>query len=213
MDKESIEQPEGTSPSLLPPLSRRAFLAGAATCAAVAPTMLQAAVREIDWQTLLHVATRASQYRICAHLRADIAMRCTLLGTTAVDSFAALAVHPALPLLYVARDCREWENLPRGVIESYAVECGAHPLRLLAQTPMALSAIGPAFTCRFIHADDTCSFRHPWAERGMPLFSTMTACQLPSQSPAKKPEPCWTRILSPCQRRIASSFRLMSRSH
>jgi 6-phosphogluconolactonase (cycloisomerase 2 family) len=68
---------------------------------------------------------------------------CILLGTTAVGSLAALAAHPALPVLYVARDCHEWENLPRGVIESYAVEGAPHPLRLLTQTPMALSATGP----------------------------------------------------------------------
>jgi hypothetical protein len=46
-------------------------------------------------------------------------------------------------VLYVARDCSQWEDLPRGVIETYAVECGTHSLRLLAQTPMALSATGP----------------------------------------------------------------------
>jgi hypothetical protein len=68
---------------------------------------------------------------------------CKLLGSTRIDSFAAFASHPVLPLLYVARDCSEWEALPRGVIETYAVASSASPLRLLAQTPMALSATGP----------------------------------------------------------------------
>jgi hypothetical protein len=46
-------------------------------------------------------------------------------------------------VLYIARDCQQWEALPRGVIETYAVKHDIHPLRLLAQTPMALSATGP----------------------------------------------------------------------
>ncbi len=46
-------------------------------------------------------------------------------------------------MLFVARDCRQWENLPRGVIETYAVSRGTRPLRRIAQTPMALSATGP----------------------------------------------------------------------
>jgi 6-phosphogluconolactonase (cycloisomerase 2 family) len=142
MDKKSLEHHDETDRSLLPPLSRRAFLAGAATCAAVAPTILHAAVRELGRRTLLHVATRESHTGY-VHTFALISDGCTLLGSTSIDSFAALAPHPALPVLYVARDCREWENLPRGVIESYAIEPGAHPLRLLTQTPMALSATGP----------------------------------------------------------------------
>jgi hypothetical protein len=77
------------------------------------------------------------------HTFALTATGCALLGSTAIDSFAAFAPHPVLPVLYVARDCNQWDNLPRGVIETYAVECGTHSLRLLAQTPMALSATGP----------------------------------------------------------------------
>jgi hypothetical protein len=148
MDKRSIEQikqieqqGEIGTPGL-PPLSRRAFLAGAATCAAVGPAFLHAAIRELGRQTLLHVATRESHTGY-VHTYALTSGGCTLLGSTAVDSLAALAVHPELPVLYVARDCREWESLPRGVIESYAVARGVHPLRLLTQTPMALSATGP----------------------------------------------------------------------
>jgi hypothetical protein len=142
MDKRSIEQQSEVSPSLQRPVSRRAFLAGAATCAAVGPAFLHAAIRDLGRQTLLHVATRESHTGY-VHTFALTSGGCTLLGSTAVDSLAALAVHPELPVLYVARDCREWESLPRGVIESYAVERGVHPLRLLTQTPMALSATGP----------------------------------------------------------------------
>jgi hypothetical protein len=123
-------------------LSRRAFLVGAATCAAAAPTLLHAAVHETRRQTLLHVATRVSHsgYVHTFLLTSD---GCTLLGSTRIDSFAAFAAHPVLPILYVARDCREWEALPRGVIETYVVARSMSPLRLLAQTPMALSATGP----------------------------------------------------------------------
>jgi hypothetical protein len=88
------------------------------------------------------LATRSSQSGH-VHTFALTATGCELLGSTAIDSFAAFAPHPVLPALYVARDCSQWEDLPRGVIETYAVECGTHSLRLLAQTPMALSATGP----------------------------------------------------------------------
>lgn len=142
MDNKSIEQQSEMGPPLQRPVSRRAFLAGAATCVAIGPALLHASVRDLGRRTLLHVATRNS-YTGYVHTFALTSDGCTLLGGTAVDSLAAVAVHPLLPMLYVARDCREWENLPRGVIESYAVELGAHPLRLLAQTPMALSATGP----------------------------------------------------------------------
>ena len=123
-------------------LSRRAFLAGAATCAAAAPALLHSAVHTPFRQTLLHVATRVSHsgYVHTFLLASD---GCTLLGSTRIDSFAAFAVHPVLPILYVARDCREWEALPRGVIETYVVARNMSPLRLVAQTPMALSATGP----------------------------------------------------------------------
>ncbi|MFL6307580.1 MAG: beta-propeller fold lactonase family protein [Candidatus Sulfotelmatobacter sp.] len=140
MDRKSIGQQGKISSSS--PLSRRAFLAGAATCAAAGPALLHAAVCELGRPTLLHVATCTSHSGYVQTF-ASTSVGCTLLGSTAIDSLAAVAAHPALPVLYVARDCREWENLPRGVIESYAVEHGAHPLRLLAQTPMALSATGP----------------------------------------------------------------------
>jgi Lactonase, 7-bladed beta-propeller len=125
---------------LLPLVSRRAFLASAAACAAAGPALLRSVVHEPGHRALLHLATlveRKGHVHTFA-LRSD---GCRLLGSTAVDSFATFAAHPVLPVLYVARDCGQWENLPRGVIETYAV--GLRPLRLLAQTPMALSATGP----------------------------------------------------------------------
>jgi len=91
---------------------------------------------------VLHLATRSSQSGH-VHTFALAATGCKLLGSTAIDSFAAFAPHPVLPVLYVVRDCSQWKDLPRGVIETYAVEYDPHPLRLFAQTPMALSATGP----------------------------------------------------------------------
>jgi hypothetical protein len=142
MDRRSTpEQVSGVDPSLPSPVSRRSFLAGAGACAAIHPTFLRAAFYGRAEQAVLHLATRSSQSGH-VHTFALTAEGCTLLGSTAVNSYAALAAHPVLPVLYVARDC-QWEDLPRGVIESYAVEHGIHPLRLLARTPMALSATGP----------------------------------------------------------------------
>ena len=143
MEKKSTEaQPNETTPPLPPPISRRKFLAGAAACAAAGPALLRAAVRPSDSQTILHVASHNGRNGH-VHTYALISGECKLLGATAVDSCAALAPHPLLPVLYLARDCPQWEGLPRGVIETYAVARGMRPLRLLARTPMALSATGP----------------------------------------------------------------------
>jgi hypothetical protein len=92
---------------------------------------------------VLHLATREASDNAHVHTFALTGDGCTLLGRTSVDSLAAMAAHPALPVLYIARDCHQWEGLPRGVIESYSVESGARPLRFLARSLMALSATGP----------------------------------------------------------------------
>jgi Lactonase, 7-bladed beta-propeller len=140
MEKKSTEaQPNETTPPLPPPVSRRDFLTGAAACAVIGPTLLRAAGHPPDPPTVLHVAS-CNGY---VHTYALTSGGCKLLGATAVDSCAALAPHPLLPVLYLARDCPQWDDLPRGVIETYAVTHGTRPLRRIARTPMALSATGP----------------------------------------------------------------------
>jgi hypothetical protein len=131
----------GMSPSCFSlPVSRRTFLAGAA--ASVLSPRFSRAASHLFAPAFLHL-TACSSGKGDVHTYAITADHCELLGSTAIDSFAAYAAHPALPVLYVARDCSQWENLPRAVVETYAVECSTRPLRLLAQTPMALSATGP----------------------------------------------------------------------
>jgi hypothetical protein len=140
MDKKSTEaQPNEITPPLPLPISRREFLAGAAACAVIGPTLQRAAARPPGPQRVLHVASHNGY----VHTYALTSGGCKLLGATAVDACAALAPHPLLPVLYLARDCQQWEDLPRGVIETYAVARDMHPLRLIARTPMALSATGP----------------------------------------------------------------------
>jgi 6-phosphogluconolactonase (cycloisomerase 2 family) len=141
-EKSTGVQPNESTRASLPPVSRREFLAGAVACAVAGPALVRAAVRPSDSQTLLHAASHNGNNGY-VHTYALTSGACKLLGATAVDSCAALAVHPLLPVLYLARDCNQWENLPRGVVETYAVERDAHPLRRIAQTPMALSATGP----------------------------------------------------------------------
>jgi 6-phosphogluconolactonase (cycloisomerase 2 family) len=123
-------------------ISRRVFLAEVAAAAIAAPAVLRASFREPNAPALLHVAT-SSSHTGHIHTFALTSRGCKLLGSTAVDAFAAFATHPVLPILYVARDCEHWNGLPCGVVESYAVRREARPLQLLAQTPMALSATGP----------------------------------------------------------------------
>ena len=142
MHKRSVEEFAKEVALPMSRVSRRTFLTGAAACTVVGPSLLRVAVCEPGQRAVLHLATRdASESSV--HTFALTSSGCTLLGSSSVDSLAAIAVHPALPVLYIARDCRQWENLPRGVIESYAVECNMRPLRLLARSPMALSATGP----------------------------------------------------------------------
>lgn len=123
-------------------MSRRTFLAGAAASAIACPTLSTFGYSRNHPQALLHLAdTSSGQHSVHTYL--VTADRCGHLGSTRIDSLAAFAAHPALPVLYVARDCSQWQHLPRGVVETYAVQDSSRPLRLLAQTPMSLSATGP----------------------------------------------------------------------
>ena len=124
------------------PVNRRAFLAGAAAVAISGRASSRIAYAEPNAPAFLHVAAY-SVGNGHLHTYGITDDRCEFLGSTDIDSFAAYASHPTLPVLYIARDCSQWEHLPRGVIETYQVERSAHPLRLLMQTPMALSATGP----------------------------------------------------------------------
>ena len=124
------------------PVSRRAFLAGAAAVAVSGRTLSRMACSKPNATAFLQLAGYSAGNGY-VHTYALAGDRCEFLGSTDIDSFAAYASHPTLPVLYIARDCSQWEHLPRGVIETYRVERSAHPLRLLMQTPMALSATGP----------------------------------------------------------------------
>jgi hypothetical protein len=124
------------------PVSRRAFLAAAAAVAVSSGTLSRIAYSQPNAQAFLHLAAYSAGNGH-VHTYAITGDRCEFLGSTDIDSFAAYASHPTLPMLYIARDCSQWEHLPRGVIETYRMERSPHPLRLLTQTPMALSATGP----------------------------------------------------------------------
>lgn len=121
-------------------ISRRAFLSEAAASVILAPALLRAYIRE-PARTVLHVASRTAAAE-GIHTFALTAQACRPVDSTVVDSFAAFAVHPTLPMLYMVRGCGQWKDLPRDVIETYAVSRCSRSLRLLTQTPMALSAIG-----------------------------------------------------------------------
>jgi hypothetical protein len=195
MHKRSIEElGRQVALPLSSQVSRRTFLAGAAACAAVGSTLLRAAICEPGQQALLHVATRDASDNAYVHTFALTSSGCTLLGSRSVDSLAAIAAHPALPVLYVARDCRQWENLPRGVIESYAVAYDMRPLRLLSRSPMALSSTGRL-------ADDIFWLRHLPVARGMPLRS-VAVYPRPSLSLVRRRELYRMYLPSHCQLRM-----------
>lgn len=139
----AVGQRDRTVLSLLSaPVSRRAFLSVAAAAAISGRMLSRNADAELPAPAFLHLAA-SSAGKGSVHTYALTDGRCELLGHTTIDSFAAYASHPTLPVLYVARACSQWEYLPRGVIETYAVERSVRPLRLLVQTPMALSATDP----------------------------------------------------------------------
>ena len=142
MDEASATtSPQRSTTPLQSSMSRRVFLAGAAATALTRP-LFSLSLSDPLAPAFLHLAARSLQASY-VHTYAITADRCELFGSTTIGSFAAFAAHPALPILYIARDCSHWQHLPRGVVETYAVEWSASPLRLLAQTPMALSATGP----------------------------------------------------------------------
>lgn len=55
----------------------------------------------------------------------------------------ALAVHPRMPVLYVAHATAEHGNLPRGSVSAFAFDVHAGSLSLLSHQPLALSATHP----------------------------------------------------------------------
>jgi 6-phosphogluconolactonase len=55
----------------------------------------------------------------------------------------ALALHPTLPVLYVAHSTGQHRNLPRGSVSAYRVEPSTGALTLLNREPLSLSAIRP----------------------------------------------------------------------
>ncbi len=55
----------------------------------------------------------------------------------------ALAMHPRMPVLYVAHATAEHGNLPRGSVSAFALDVHAGSLSLLSHQPLALSATHP----------------------------------------------------------------------
>jgi len=69
--------------------------------------------------------------------------RCVLLGAFACERPTAFAMHPTLPVLYVANDCATWQNRPRATVEALALAPDGTPSHSLARLPLALSALAP----------------------------------------------------------------------
>lgn len=127
----------------LPSTSRRHFLSGAAAVAVAGFAQRSILASPIgESPAFLHIARRAGHEAVIDSY--DLGQHpLRPVGSTPVQAFAAQAVHPTLPILYVVRDTALWEHLPRGVVSTYSMQSDATPLKLIAETPMALSATGP----------------------------------------------------------------------
>jgi 6-phosphogluconolactonase (cycloisomerase 2 family) len=77
------------------------------------------------------------------HAFATEDLRSELLGSFACQRPVALALHPRLPVLYVANDCATWQDRPRATVEALALGPDGAPSHSLARHPLALSALAP----------------------------------------------------------------------
>src|SRR5580693_9540815 len=91
--------PQGRSvfSSVSTPVSRRAFVAGAAAVAVNGQTLSRIAYSEPNAPAFLHLAA-CSAGNGHVHTYAVTGDRCEFLGSTNIDSFAAYASHPTLPV-------------------------------------------------------------------------------------------------------------------
>jgi 6-phosphogluconolactonase (cycloisomerase 2 family) len=70
--------------------------------------------------------------------------RWSLIGTPVLtDKPHALALHPHLPVLYVAHRTAEHNHLPRGSVSAFGFDEASGELELLGRQPLALSATHP----------------------------------------------------------------------
>lgn len=60
------------------------------------------------------------------------------------DNPSFLAVHPSRRFLYAINEIDQWEGLPRGTAEAYAIDAADGRLRFLNRQPLSLSSTGPA---------------------------------------------------------------------
>lgn len=96
-------------------------------------------------------ATRARLYAAAlladgfgvVHAFATEGERCELVGSFPCERPTALALHPWLPVLYVANDCEAWQDRPRATVEALALAPDGVPSHSLGRIPLALSALAP----------------------------------------------------------------------
>jgi len=67
-----------------------------------------------------------------------------LASTISAENPQALALHPALPVLYVAHSSDMFESLPRGSVSAFAIDPAIGALSLMGREAMALSATRPS---------------------------------------------------------------------
>jgi 6-phosphogluconolactonase len=68
----------------------------------------------------------------------------TAINSLFAESPRSLALHPQLPILYVAHSTAIHHNLPRGSVSSYAIDDATGSLSHLSRQPLALSATYPS---------------------------------------------------------------------
>lgn len=143
-----IEDPAASASQPSAKVSRRVFLASAGLLACTSLGRVGAAFENetaLDRQSpaLLHVGciNGAGSGSIRTFLlRGE---QCTPLANTPSSPVSALALHPWLPVVYVAAGSASWQTLPRGALEAYTVNTETGRLSLAGRFLLSLSATGP----------------------------------------------------------------------
>jgi hypothetical protein len=123
--------------------SRRDFLSALGATAFASTLPAQKKEAPAGNAAFLHVATSASAQAGAICTFALEKERCELVATASAELPAALAVHPKLPMIYVANGCDTWEHRPRATVEAFHFDRRSGQLQRVGRQALSLSATGP----------------------------------------------------------------------
>jgi 6-phosphogluconolactonase len=127
-------------------VNRRAFLAGmgmGGAAIALSPLHLGSVFERNAEEFLLCVGSFGAADAGTLHLLQIRRGKARVLSTQLSERPSAVVRHPFRSLLYVANDVSLYRHLPRGTVETFAVERATGTLELVGRQPLSLSATRP----------------------------------------------------------------------